>query len=255
MDQKGIGKRAIVLIVVAAIIAIPIIVLYIYLQTPGGSPSTAILLSGTESGYYGGGGIGDGVWYKISASSGQRAIVTLTSSTKLQAYIHDSSILAGASYWESVISHISLDLSTTGSSCVTGPAGYYYVEVSRMQETRGDYTISVSYVQEPTGVSVGGSFSDAITMTEITTTGYVGQNQSVYYKLLVTEGGFVAKLNPSSSPGSDTDQFLILYTPDQRQMWCLTSGWTLSPGVDENGYYYAEVWGLKAGNYTLQFFE
>jgi len=241
-----VNKKRLAIVIVIIIVTILTAVIYIVERPgPGAVLSTAIPLSGTESGYYN----DRPVYYKFSLNNiGQRAIVTIASSAKLTVWLYNSSILTGYFDEYMAIGAASLETKTEDSACLVGPIGTYYAEVEGNSGAKGDYTISVSYVQAPTGALVGGSFSNAIEMTQVTTTGYVGQNQSVYYKLLV-EKGFAVSISSSAN------LFLIVYHPDQRQWAVFRPGdgdWP--PGVPQPDYYYVEVWGLEAGSFTLRFF-
>jgi hypothetical protein len=249
-----------------AVAAVIVAVLGWYLlaggQGPGSSAANAILLSGTASGHYVRGSYqAHGIYYKFSVGSEKRAIVTLTTSVEdLEIVLFSSDILN----YEPPYSEVWFDvwIGTTQlypdewnvvHSIATGSAGTYYVCVCGAGS--GDYSLSLSEVSPPSPATIGGSFSDAIIMTDSPTTGYVGQDQSVYYKISVSAG---QKVHVGLRPVSDNsaNQHLILYDSSQQQIWTNISllGLRSSTTAKQSGYYYAEIWGREAGSYTLSFY-
>ncbi len=126
-------------------------------------------------------------------------------------------------------------------------SGRYKVKVYGYRA--GSYKLIVD-VGGSNGGGAGKSFDTAITLRN-SASGYVNRYDSVYYKFYVERGKKVTvKLKPRNG-----DQDLYIYNPSKSRIGSSTRGGTSLDSVtftaSRSGYYYAKVYGYRAGSYTI----
>ncbi len=194
-------------------------------------------------------------YYRVSVSSGQTVSVSLTppSGSDFDLYLYDT----GQS---------EIDSSTYGGSqtdTVEGVAtssGYFYIEVYQWSGS-GVYSLTITVTGGTaqndwnSGQDAGNDFTQALTISAGTGTGYVNETDiDDYYKVQVVSAGTTISVSLVPPYGSDFD--LYLYSPDQAQVdYSILGGDqtdTIQYDATSAGVYYTRVHRYSGGGtYSL----